>query len=172
MQSGYIILGGLRASAVFCGSDFRDHYESSRDSARDEGLGDVKVVTYVLQAQHVAYTSSLNLESQYQAFLDASVKQLADTPAFVAALDRVRVAGYFARARSLSNSGQVGDVRYEIRPLVSDPQKLQGPVEATLVRDPATTDGADRGSWKTVHAVLAPPPKRGLLAGPPRAPRQ
>ena len=111
--AGFVVMGNVEASMLIFGDDMRSYVKALDGSEKDmfKLLG---ISSYVLRAEHVAYTSSLDLESAFAASLSAKVGDLSSTANLVRAIDRVKISGYFAAVTSLENSGMVGPVEWEL----------------------------------------------------------
>lgn len=113
-QSGYLVLGGLRTSMLFFGRDFQAFLLNMGTSDYHAFRRFGTITTYVLQSKYIAYTTELDVEDLVRFYLSLDPKQLGTQ---LKAIDRVKIAGYAALSRNLSNAGNIGNVVWEKEPI-------------------------------------------------------
>jgi len=109
--SGYVVLGGLRASCLAIGDDFKQMVRllapSDRAAFRYGGI-----VTFVLQAQRHAYVSGLEISRSAELFLalDPTALNAQDL------LEQARIEAYLKSYQAMSNTGSFDGWAWEKSP--------------------------------------------------------
>jgi hypothetical protein len=118
-HSGFVVMGGLRMSMLYFGSDFQMFVRAldDEDVPYFKRLG---ITTFILQTRHAAYTSNQDLEELHSIVFEASPNQLRSTTQFLNSIDKIRIASYFARVSSLQNSATLSGMNWKTvdRPMV------------------------------------------------------
>ncbi|MEM8784201.1 MAG: hypothetical protein AAGE65_15305 [Planctomycetota bacterium] len=175
-QAGFVILAKLRISVLYFGADFRSFIQAThdRDEAALERLG---ITSYLMQAQHVAYTSGREIE-QYRSFsAEFSPDQFSSFADLVADIDKVRIQAYLARLENLENSATFDGLTWRTirRPLLKY-EELEPHEWTALKNDPRygamTPLGQGRGlEWRRIDHIgifdaFRPHPENKVASGP------
>jgi len=157
---GYVVLGGLRQSTLFVGRDlFEEWPYVERLPGSLLGLNLIRhpteqfqftnrhLITHVLQAKHIAYTSELNFESLAGIHGKFSVKHLGDMGKLMTEIDEVEFMFAVAQVQNLSTTGVLSGVN---RKYVKHDYKIK--FEETGGRGLAS-DLRDTDGWQTLLAV-------------------
>lgn len=134
--NGFALISGIRSRTLFAGQDFLTGWLDLDRKSRYHNR--FEVTTHVMQAQHVVYGATMDLNQIAQAKLRASYEQLKGLPETWKSLE-VEVQATLARVANLSNMGVMGNITRTI----SD---VQWSVEAQQSRF------ADDG-WSTFYSV-------------------
>ncbi|MGB0766808.1 MAG: hypothetical protein ACPGYV_03770 [Phycisphaeraceae bacterium] len=158
-QSGYMIVSGLQIRMLVLGPEFT-LLPKLIDAGNMQFLKKMKIVSFAVQADEVAYTTGYDFEKAIAGFLELDPKKLASQGLdYLLDFDKIRLEGYLARAGALDNTGVIRNVdwRREASLLVKflrPPSKLVQALEADWKRRCLATFGydADEVSWYEVTA--------------------
>ncbi len=153
-RSGFVILGGLRVVSVVFGEDFWWLLNNLRKHEK-KYISEIGVVTHIIQAKDLAYTSDLSVARV--AALRAEL-----SPKGFESVERARIDAYWAFAGQFSNVGNMPRVVWKREPFCMvcslDLPGLAEPRDRALQKvfhihekpvDPATYQG-----WRTVTAGM------------------
>ncbi len=123
IYNGFALLSSLRTATLFVGPDLLEAWpkldKTSNYSNRFE------LTTYVMQSRYALYMSEYDLQSIFQAKLDASYQQLSNVPETLRNLDRIELGVILAKLSNLSNMGFSGEVQRDITPIRWNQQGLE-----------------------------------------------
>lgn len=154
-RSGFAVLGTVRVVSVVFGEDFWWMLNNLREHER-KYINQVGISTHLVQARHVAYTSSLGVE-QVRALEFALEGLPMDSP------DRARVSAYWSFLGQYSNRGNMQAIRWRREPFCCvcsvDLPGLAKPEERALQRyfcleSETRLDPASFENWRTISATI------------------
>jgi hypothetical protein len=112
--SGYLVLGGMRVSALYFGDDLRTYVSILLPS--EEKLFDaLGITTYLIQTKALAYTNALDLQQALSASLSAKLSSLGDINDLLTDMDKLTISTYFATAMNLDNTGSLSGATWTVR---------------------------------------------------------
>ncbi len=150
---GFTVLGGIRISCLFLGSDFKDFYLNLKEEEQNL-FKTVGVVTYTLQANNVIYGNQLKESRTLAGYLELNKELIKDPKLIWKGPDSIKLDFYFQQISQLNNSGTLGSINWEKENVdflfgeefEHDDQKgIEDNEDERFVR----SDG-----WLTIHAIL------------------
>jgi hypothetical protein len=115
VTSGFVVLANIRASMLVFGEDFRTFVTAMTD-ADLRAFNLMGLSSYVMSAEHSAFTSSFNLSEALAYGIDVKLSDLGSAAKVIASLDRLKIAGHFASVAALESTGMIGPVEWKIEP--------------------------------------------------------
>lgn len=116
--SGYMIISGLQIRMLVLGPEVA-LLPSLIDTGNRRLLQNLKVVSFAVQANDIAYTSSLDFNEAISAYLELNPKAIADQGFdYFLNLEKISIQAYAARAGSLDNTGLISGVNWESQPVM------------------------------------------------------
>jgi hypothetical protein len=154
-RSGFVVLGSVRVVSAVFGEDFWWLLNNLRAHEKKH-IDQIGISTHLVQARHVAYTSSLGVEQLRS--LDVALAPLPpDSP------DRARVSAYWSFLGQYSNRGNMPVIRWRREPFCCvcsiDLPGLAAPGDRAL-QEHFNLEGEDRldsasfQGWRTVSATI------------------
>jgi len=110
--NGFGLVAGIRMATLFVGPDIKNAWPQLDTSSHHKDRH--KLTTFVMQAQHILYSSEHDMERQIQAKLDASYQQLASLPESIKVIDKIEIEAVLSKLSSLSNMGMVKTPKREV----------------------------------------------------------
>lgn len=148
-RSGFAIVAGLRLSTLYVGNDFQETW--NRLGLSGACTSHLKVVTYMVQAQHILYVSESEFEARLRARINASYNQLRDLPATIRNLDQIELETIASTLSNLSNMGMFGHAKHHVSPVLW----MQGDNETTADKISASLKKMTpkANNWQTFYMV-------------------
>jgi len=113
-QNGFAIVCGLRLQTLYIGRDILNQWPNlNRESSFDNNF---MLITGMMQAKHIVYSSMLDLEAYINANFKASAAELQALPATLREATEIKIEATLASVANLSNSGIMGGVKRNILP--------------------------------------------------------
>ncbi len=134
LQDGFVVMGGIRVARFAFGDDARVMYEQMTEEEQGT-LPYVSVVTYALQARHLAFTASEDYAADFRLALD-----LVEGDPLRRSIEKAQLSIYASYLQNLSTRGNLGPVRVS--------RKL---VDMTTKND-LVEIGVEGAGWSTLHA--------------------
>lgn len=112
-HNGFALVCGLRQQKLYIGQDLEQQWKNiNRDTSFDNNF---MLITGMMQARHIVYSSMLDLETYIRANVAASAAELQALPATLKAATEIKIAATLSSVANLSNNGVMSGVKRQIR---------------------------------------------------------
>lgn len=144
-KSGLVILGGLRVSMLFVGSNFKDFY-MNLGPGEQQLFDKVGIVTYLLQANDVLAVNALDVKEQIAGALKLKKEYFTNYASILADLDEINLRYQSSFVQNLNNVSATGTMNWKKEAVTFDGGKAE---DDYLKAEPESSY-----QWRTLHSVM------------------